>query len=136
VHEAEAFLELIVRHTDSSLLDEWQNLKDGATTPAKDKPDAAEKLAAFKAKIPFTKDNANFTRQLRNHLLTLVTALSPYQTETALGLVEPADSDGKPWTHERLLRLLDEYHEARERIRLDPEARNARHTHTSDDGLT
>ena len=77
-----------------------------------------------------------FTRHLRNHILTLVTALSRYQTETALGLIEAHDSDGKPWSNERLLVLLNTYHDARHQIRLDPEARNARHTHISEDGLT
>jgi hypothetical protein len=43
-------------------------------------------------------------------------------------LVEPEDSSGKPWSPERLQVLVDAYHAARERIRLDPEARNARHT--------
>ncbi|MEI6654595.1 MAG: DUF3516 domain-containing protein, partial [Verrucomicrobiota bacterium] len=125
VHEAESFLELIVRHTDSSMLDEWQSIG------VKDAPSGIQNP---KSKIqnpppPFTRDRAAFSRHLRNHLLTLVTALSRYQTETALGLLEPADASGKPWTHERLLKLLDAYHAARHHIRLDPEARNARHTH-------
>jgi hypothetical protein len=56
----------------------------------------------------------------RNPVLTLVTALSRYDTEAALSLIAPHDSDAKPWSNERL----------------DPEARNARHTHRSEDGLT
>ncbi len=76
------------------------------------------------------------TRQLRNHLLTIVTALSRYQTETVISLIEPADSDGKPWTNERLVRLLDQYHQGHDQIRLDPEARNTRHTHLAEDGVT
>ncbi|WAC19864.1 DUF3516 domain-containing protein [Luteolibacter sp. SL250] len=134
LHEVESFLELIVRHTDSSLLDEWETLKNPEAV--QDHSAAEEKLRAFKAKIPYTKDQPAFSRQLRNHLLTLVTALARYQTETALSLVEPADSDGKPWTNERLLRLLDQYHETHPQIRLDPEARNARHTHLAEDGAT
>ncbi|RYD36513.1 MAG: DUF3516 domain-containing protein, partial [Verrucomicrobiaceae bacterium] len=134
LHEVESFLELIVRHTDSSLLDEWETLKNPEAV--QDHSAAEEKIRAFKAKVPYTKDQPAFNRQLRNHLLTLVTALARYQTETALSLVEPADSDGKPWTNERLLRLLDQYHGTHPQIRLDPEARNARHTHLADDGVT
>jgi len=93
-------------------------------------------MQAFKAKIPYTRDKAAFTRQLRNHLLTIVTALARYQTETVISLVEGADSDGKPWTNERLIRLLDQYHQSHEQIRLDPEARNSRHTHIAEDGVT
>ncbi len=137
LHEAESFLELIVRHTDSSLLDEWETLRHPEAEAETDNgPTAEERLQAFKAKIPYTKDKAAFRRQLRNHILTIITALSRYQTETVLSLVEPADSDGRAWTNERLLRALDLHHEARQMIRLDPEARNARHTHIADDGVT
>lgn len=134
LHEAESFLELIVRHTDSSLLDEWETLKNPEAIA--DTTTAEAKIAAFKAKIPYTKDKVAFNRQLRNHLLTLVTALSRYQAATVISLIEPADSDGKPWSSERLVRLLDAYHEGHHQIRLDPEARNARHTHLADDGIT
>jgi len=39
-------------------------------------------------------------------------------------------------SNKRLLQQLNTYHAARHQIRLDPEARNARHTHLSEDGLT
>jgi hypothetical protein len=99
-------------------------------------PDPAAALAEFKNKIPYTRDKQAFTRHLRNHVLTLVTALSRYDTEAALSLIATHDSDGKLWSNERLLQQLNTYHAARHQIRLDPEARNARHTHISDDGLT
>jgi hypothetical protein len=98
--------------------------------------DPATAIAAFKAKIPYTQDKLAFKRHLRNHVLTLVTALSRYDTEAALSLIASHDSDGKAWSNERLLQLLNTYHDARLQIRLDPEARNARHTHISEDGLT
>jgi len=132
VQDSEAFLELIVRHTDSSLLDEWQSLSGNAPTAPSDAPDARPAPPA----PPFTRQKTNFRRQLRNHLQTLLTALSRYQPETALSLIEPSDSEGKPWTPERIHRLLDAFHEVRHRIRLDPEARNARHTHLAEDGVT
>jgi hypothetical protein len=134
VHEAESFLELIVRHTDSSLLDEWQALKNPDAAPASS--DHKSEIANFKSKIPYTQDKLAFKRHLRNHVLTLVTALARYDTEAALSLIASHDSDGKVWSNERLLQLLNTYHDARLQIRLDPEARNARHTHISEDGLT
>lgn len=134
VRESEAFLELIVRHTDSSLLDEWQSLSAGGSSPRGDVP-AADARPEPPAP-PFTRQKTNFRRQLRNHLQTLLTALSRDQAETALSLIEPADSEGRPWTPERIRRLLDAFHESRQRIRLDPEARNARHTHLAEDGVT
>ncbi|MFT3990042.1 MAG: DUF3516 domain-containing protein [Luteolibacter sp.] len=127
LRETEAFLELIVRHTDSSLLDEWQTLSGGEPV----KTEAHDPQAALAA-LPFRLQKS----AIRHHVQTLLTALSRYETETALSLIELADSDGKPWTNERLLRLLDGYHEARRQIRLDPEARNARHTHIAENGIT
>jgi hypothetical protein len=79
--------------------------------------------------IPFTGDRPAFVRQVRNHLLTLVTALARGDADTALGLVATHDSDGRPWSTERLGAALQRFWEARGPIRLDPEARNARHTH-------
>jgi hypothetical protein len=138
LHEAESFLELIVRHTDSSMLDEWQAMSGKAESGnlKAEIQDPAAAVAEFKRKIPYTKDKTAFTRHLRNHVLTLVTALSRYDTEAALSLIAREDSDGKPWSNERLLQQLNTYHAARHQIRLDPEARNARHTYLSEDGLT
>ena len=140
LHEAESFLELIVRHTDSSLLDEWQAMasRSVGVSPASisSSPTPESQLAEFKKKISYTKDKTAFQRHLRNHVLTLVTALSRYDTDAALSLIAHHDSDGKLWSNERLLQQLNTYHAARHQIRLDPEARNARHTHLSEDGLT
>ncbi len=60
----------------------------------------------------------------------------PLVTEAALSLIAHHDSDGKLWSNERLLQQLNTYHAARHQIRLDPEARNARHTYVSEDSLT
>jgi hypothetical protein len=134
--EAESFLELIVRHTDSSLLDEWQAMKNPGSTPADKSSSLSSKIHDLQSTIPYSKNKQAFHRHLRNHILTLVTALSRYDTEAALSLIAHHDSDGKLWSNERLRALLNTYHEARLQIRLDPEARNARHTHISEDGLT
>jgi len=136
LHEAESFLELIVRHTDSSLLDEWQAMKNPGATPADKSSSLSSKIHDLQSTIPYSKNKQAFTRHLRNHVLTLVTALSRYDTEAALSLIAHHDSDGKLWSNERLLQQLNTYHTARHQIRLDPEARNARHTHISEDGLT
>jgi hypothetical protein len=136
LHEAESFLELIVRHTDSSLLDEWQAMKNPGATPADKSSSLSSKIHDLQSTIPYSKNKQAFTRHLRNHVLTLVTALSRYETEAALSLIAHHDSDGKLWSNERLLQQLNTYHTARHQIRLDPEARNARHTHISEDGLT
>ena len=43
----------------------------------------------------------------------------------------PLDLDGSPWTAGRLAAALDAYHADHERICLDPNARNARHTYVT-----
>ena len=136
LHEAESFLELIVRHTDSSMLDEWQAMKNPGAPIVDKSSNQQSAIINLQSKIPYTKNKAAFARHLRNHILTLVTALSRYDTEAALSLIAHHDSDGKLWSNERLLQQLNTYHAARHQIRLDPEARNARHTHISEDGLT
>ncbi len=133
--EAQGFLELIVRQTDSSLIDEWEAMSGIEKQPAPDTPDAATAKPPVR-QTPFTRDTANFQRQLRNHILTFVSALSRWEIETAVSLVEPEDSQAKPWSPERLQKQLDDYHAGHQRIRLDPEARNSRHTHLADDGIT
>jgi superfamily II RNA helicase len=54
VHEAESFLELIVRHTDSSLLDEWQAMqgKSEISNLKSEIDDPQAKIAAFKTVHP------------------------------------------------------------------------------------
>ena len=41
----------------------------------------------------------------------------------------PLDADGQPWTAARLQAALDAYHADHERLCLEPNARNARHTY-------
>jgi len=46
-------------------------------------------------------------------------------------LSSPNDPDGQPWTPPRLDALLENYYADHERICLDPNARNARHTYVT-----
>ncbi len=57
----------------------------------------------------------------------------------ALGVVgSAADGAGRPWTDERLAEARDAFRDEHHDLRLDPEARNLRHTYThpSPDGTT
>ncbi len=50
--------------------------------------------------------------------------------EQALGsLATLTDSEGELWSAEKLHQRLDAYHAEHKYVRLDPEARNARHTY-------
>jgi hypothetical protein len=125
--EAEEYFEDILRNVDSSLLDEWEKLRNPDYVPAEEKP-AAERRA-----VPYTRNRPAFTRALRNAVFTLVKAFAEGNTPTILTQIEPADPEGQPWNTVRIDGLLDGYYAEHERIRLDPEARAAKHSHISDE---
>ncbi len=126
VLEVETFLEDILRSVDSSLLDEWEKLRNPEYVPVADRP-PAERQAQ-----PFTRNKPAFTRALRNAVFDVVKALSHGKFEDLFERIEPQDSDGLAWNRERLLALTDDYFADHERIRLDPEARNTKHTRIED----
>ena len=125
--EAEEYLEDILRNVDSSLLDEWEKLRNPDYVPEADKPVAERKAVAF------TRNRPAFTRALRNAVFTLVKAFAEGNTAAILAQIEPNDADDQPWTAARIEALLDDYHAGHERIRLDPEARAAKHSRISDE---
>ena len=125
--EAEAFFEDILRNVDSSLLDEWEKLRNPDYVPEEEKPVAERRAVAF------TRNRPAFQRALRNAVFTLVKAFAEGNTAAILAQIEPADSDGTPWTRQRIEGLFDAFYANHERIRLDPEARAAKHTRISED---
>jgi hypothetical protein len=125
--EAEAFFEDILRNVDSSLLDEWEKLRDPDYVPEMERPSSELRAVAF------TRNKPAFIRALRNSVFTLVKAFSQQDPATILAQIEPVDEDGNPWTRQRIEGMLDAWFAEHERIRLDPEARAAKHTRISED---
>jgi hypothetical protein len=125
--EAEHFFEDILRGVDSSLLEEWEKLRNPDYVPEEEKPVAERKAVAF------TRNKPAFMRALRNAVFDLVKALSREDSAAVLGLIEPADTEGVSWSRPRIDGLLDGYFTGHERIRLDPEARAAKHTRISEE---
>jgi superfamily II RNA helicase len=125
--EAENFLEDIVRNVDSSLIDEWEKLRNPDYVPEQEKPVTERKSIAF------TRNKPAFTRAVRNAVFDLVKTLARDDIPAALAQIEPADSEGTPWNHQRLDALIDDYFETHQRIRLDPEARAAKHTRINEE---
>ncbi len=120
--EAEEYFEAILRGVDSSLLDEWEKLRNPGYLPLEDPPPAERKAVAF------TRNRPAFTRAVRNAVFDLVKAIARDDTAAILAQIEPHDPDGEPWTAARVKPLLDSYFAGHGRIRLDPEARAAKHT--------
>jgi len=137
VGEMELYLASMIRQVDSSLLDEWEKMRDPSYQRAEAKeirPPGAEE-----AEQDITRDAKAFTAAIRNRVFTFLRGLVIGDFEQAIAhLDSPQDPDGQPWTADRLRAALDAYHAEHERICLDPNARNLRHTYVipSDDKRT
>lgn len=131
VREMELYLGTMIRQVDSSLLEEWERMSNPAYQPraqsAEVHPPGAEEAAA-----DVTRDIKAFTAAIRNKVFMFLRGLVIEDFEQALThLNSPNDVDGVPWTADRFLQLLDKYYEDHERICLEPNARNQRHTYVT-----
>jgi superfamily II RNA helicase len=136
VREMEVYFGAMIRQVDSSLLDEWERLRN----PDYVRPERTEGTASGKPEeMPdLTRDKKSFTALVRNEIFCFLRALATQEYETALSLINPAtDDSGQPWTSDRLDQILEEYYHEHALICLDPNARNLRHTYVqpSEDGL-
>lgn len=140
VREMELYLGTMIRQIDSSLLDEWEKMRDPSYQRAETKevrPPGAEE-----AEQDITRDTKGFTAALRNLIFTFLRSVVNGDYEAALASLTPTPSDSgaqqslpalsvdnEGWTADRLREALDAYHVEHERICLDPNARNLRHTY-------
>ena len=153
VREMELYLGTLIRGVDSSLIDEWEQMRD----PDYERRVAAERAAisgmdlrppgAEAAAANITRDQQAFTAAIRNRIFTFLRGLvigdfeaaleslksapSPWpsppvgERETAAAASEPA------WSAERLQQAMDDYLAEHEQLLLTPEARNLRHTYVT-----
>lgn len=129
VVEMEEYLRTMLHQVDSSLLDEWEKMRNPTAVPRADsaevKPPGAEEAAA-----DVTRDTRAFTAAIRTRLFTFLRAWTNGDFETAVevfkGAPNPTD---EPWTAARLQTILEEYEKDHRWLCLDPEARNLRHTY-------
>lgn len=129
VREMEVYLTTMIRQVDSSLLDEWEKMRNPDYKPAAEtkevRPPGAEEAAA-----DITRDTKTFTATVRNRVFTFLRGLVNQDFEAAFGALSSADQPGgEPWTAERLKAALDAYHTSHQYLCLDPNARNVRHTY-------
>ncbi|MGA2082688.1 MAG: DUF3516 domain-containing protein [Holophaga sp.] len=138
VREMEVDLGAMLRQVDSSLLDEWEKMRDPGYRPGQApelRPPGAEE-----AERDITRDPKAFTAAIRDRVFTFLHSLLVLDfEEAAAGLVQPGgagpatDTEGEPWTPDRLKALLDAYRADHGGFRLDPEGRNLRHTYVVPD---
>jgi hypothetical protein len=130
VREMELYLGTMIRQIDSSLLDEWEKLRDPDFQRAETKevrPPGAEA-----AEQDITRDTKTFTAAIRNRIFSFLRGLVVGDFESAIAcLALPQDAEGHPWTTARLEEALGAYHVEHQYICLDPGARNLRHTYIS-----
>ena len=138
VVEMELYLRDMVRRVDSSLLEEWERMRDPSYRPAAS--GEIERRVSGRDEPPdITRDVKAFTAAVRTRVFAFLRAWSIGHDEAALGTIDSTvDGVGQPWTPERLGHTRDTFRVEHHDLRLDPEARNLRHTHAhpSDDGTT
>jgi hypothetical protein len=138
VREMEEYLRLTIRQTDSSLIEEWERMRDPNYVPRTEEK-SARPPGANEAERDITRDAKTFTASIRARVFSFLRAAANDELEQALAnLSSPELSDGSVWIPEKLGAQLDAYYAEHEYIRLDPEARNLRHTYVkiSDDKRT
>ena len=135
VREMEMYLATMIRQVDSSLLDEWEKMRDPNYLRAETKeirPPGAEA-----AEQGITRDAKAFTAAVRNRIFTFLRGLVIGDYEAALaalnGPLTPSAVEGEdvtqPWTVDRLKQAMESYLAEHEQLLLTPEARNLRHTY-------
>lgn len=134
--EIELFLRTMIRQVDSSLLDEWEKLRDPNFVA---NAETKEATLAPAGPEDITSNPRTFTTLIRTDIFSIIRGLLSRNCEAALeNLDNLNDADDQPWTAPRLERLMIDYHKDHERLLLDNEARNLRHTYIkpSEDKIT
>jgi hypothetical protein len=128
VVEMEDYFRELIRGIDSSLLDEWERLRNPGfvATEAADKP-------ARPSAYDVTRDSASFTRLVRTAVLGFLQDVAARDWDAArlrAGTpTEPGNELAALTETRRLERVFAPYFEQRFRFRLDPEGRAASNTH-------
>jgi hypothetical protein len=127
--EIELYLRDMLRQVDSSLLEEWERMRDPEYLAAA--AAAGEDMRPPRPVEPpdITRDTKAFTAAIRTRVFAVLRAWSVGDDESAISLIDlPEDADGEAWTPARLKTAREAHRAEHAGLRLDPEARNVRHT--------
>jgi hypothetical protein len=129
VREMEIYLRTTIRHIDSSLIEEWERMRSpNYVSPIEQKEPPIP--GAEQAKNDLTRDAKSFTSAIRTGIFAFFRGLVNGDYEEALSQLSSARRPNADlWTAGELAQCMDEYYREHECLRLDPEARNIRHTY-------
>jgi hypothetical protein len=122
VQEMEAYFRELIRGIDSSLLEEWERMKDPDWVAA----EISDAKPARPASFDITRDKAAFRRLVRADILTWLQGAMRWQAGGGSASLQHDEAELENQTH---YREFEPYFAERGRFRLDPEGRSAKHTH-------
>jgi superfamily II RNA helicase len=125
--EIELYLRDMLRQVDSSLLDEWERMRDPSYQPA---GSGGQDMRPPRPDEPpdVTRDVKAFTAAIRTRIFAFLRAWSIGDAAALEILDSRRDGNEEPWTIERLRASREAHRLEHPVLRLDPEARNLRHT--------
>jgi superfamily II RNA helicase len=124
LREMELYLGSLIRQVDSSLLEQWEKIRNPAyqaVAGAELRPPGAEEALA-----DVTRDPKAFRALVRNTIFQFLRAFADADYPAALACLAPGE---RVWTGPDLAEALTAFFTEKSRLRLDPEARNTRHTY-------
>jgi hypothetical protein len=130
VVEMELYFRELIRGIDSSLLEEWERLRDPDYVAAEATPDKPARPASH----DLTRDRAGFRRLVRTAVLGFLQDVAARDWDGAASRLGTG-SDEDPALPRRIEDAFQPYFEARGRFRLDPEGRAAKHTHFDEEDV-
>ena len=119
----ETYFRELIRGIDSSLIEEWERLRNPDFVAA----EIAEKPAR-PAAFDITRDVASFRRLVRTAILAFLQDVASRDWESA------ADRGSLSGEMRKIETAFSAYFSERERFRLDPEGRSVKHTHWNEVG--
>jgi len=129
LREMEVYLATMLRQVDSSLVEEWEKMRDPNYAPRAESKEARPPGAEEAAK-DITRDTKTFTAAIRTRVFSFLRGLVIGDFDAALThLTSLDDPEGQSWTADRLGAAFQAFLEEHQRLCLDPNARNARHTY-------
>jgi hypothetical protein len=118
VIEMETYFRELIRGIDSSLIEEWEKLRNPDFVAA----ELAEKPAR-PSMFDVTRDAAAFRRLVRTAILSFLQDVASRDWESS------AERGGRTGEARKIETAFYAYFDARGRFRLDPEGRSVKHTH-------